>query len=78
MKAPARGLRRYLMVLAALVVVALPTVACSNDQLGAGTAVGPVAAPAWKADAPRVPHSKFRSSFVKFPMVLENQYPPYF
>jgi pimeloyl-ACP methyl ester carboxylesterase len=45
MNATAGGLRRYLLVLAALVAVALPTVACSGDQPGSGQAVGPVAAP---------------------------------
>ncbi|MGQ0482702.1 MAG: alpha/beta hydrolase [Pseudonocardia sp.] len=44
MNATVRGPRRYLLVLAALVAVAAPTVACSNSGVNAGTAVGPVPA----------------------------------
>ncbi len=42
MNVTARGLRRPLLVLAALMAVVLPTVACGNGALGAGAAVGPV------------------------------------
>jgi len=43
MKLTARGMRRPLLILLALLAVAVPAVACSPDgSLGAGTAVGPV------------------------------------
>ena len=43
MKLTARGMRRPLLILLALLAVAVPAVACAPDgTLGAGTAVGPV------------------------------------
>lgn len=42
MNATVRGLRRYILVLTALVAVAAPTAACGGGPLNAGTAVGPV------------------------------------